>query len=349
MSTDGATTSILPLIWCGDVLDILDQRALPDEERWLVCRTVDDVANAICCLAVRGAPLIGVAAAYGMALAAGTGSRESGVRDLLAAADLLAATRPTAVNLFWALARCRAVIQAASGSDGLGDALLAEAEAIHAEDRASCRAIAQAGATLLPEGARILTHCNTGALATGGVGTALGVIRAAHAAGRVQQVWVDETRPLLQGARLTAWELAHDGIPHRLICDSMAASLMRAGQVDAVIVGADRIARNGDTANKVGTYGLAVLARAHEIPFYVAAPWSTVDLMLADGAAIPIEERAEDEVLTLARQRIAPEATHAYNPAFDVTPGELITAIITERGVLRKDYTAHITQDEVVK
>ncbi len=325
-------TNIIPVRWEDGSLFILDQRRLPGEECSLDCRRVDDVDVAIRTLAVRGAPLIGVTAAYGMALAV----RESTDRaQLLAFADQLAATRPTAVNLFWALDRCRAVIAAHPGATmaELADILLAEALAIHAADADACAAMAVAGATLFPPNARILTHCNTGALATGGIGTALGVIRAAYAAGRVSQVWVDETRPLLQGARLTAWELARDGIPHRLQCDNMAASLMAAGQVDAVILGADRITRAGDFANKIGTYGLAVLAQAHGIPFYVAAPWSTIDTTLADGGAIPVELRADDEVTHCGGTRQAPIETPAWNPAFDVTPGRFVTAFITERGV----------------
>lgn len=327
------TTNILPIRWDGDALALLDQRLLPAEERFLRCTEVETVAEAIRTLAVRGAPLIGIAAAYGMALAARTVTDRAA---LTAAGALLASTRPTAVNLFWALDRCTRVMAAHPEADlaVLADVLLAEARAIHAEDAAACAAMAHAGAVLFPVGTRVLTHCNAGALATGGIGTALGVIRAAHAAGRIAQVWVDETRPLLQGARLTAWELLRDGIPHRLLCDNMAASLMASGQVDAVITGADRIARNGDSANKIGTYGVAVLAQAHGIPFYIAAPWSTIDLNLADGSGIPVEFRGENEVRCLQGHPTAPPNTPAWNPAFDVTPATLIRAIITERGVL---------------
>jgi methylthioribose-1-phosphate isomerase len=327
-------TTITPIRWEDGRLQILDQRRLPRDEYYLACRQTSDVAEAIRTLAVRGAPLIGITAAYGMALAA----RESRTREeLLAFADLLASTRPTAVNLFWALDRCRKLINAHASATlpELVELLLTEARAIHADDAAACLAMAEVGAALFPSNARVLTHCNTGALATGGIGTALGVIRAAHAAGRVSTVWVDETRPLLQGARLTAWELAHDGIPFRLLCDNMAASLMAAGQVDLVIVGADRITRAGDFANKIGTYGLAVLARAHHLPFYVAAPWSTIDRTLADGSAIPVEFRREDEVTRCGGQLLAPADTQAWNPAFDVTPGTLVTGIITERGMLK--------------
>ncbi|HOF86598.1 MAG TPA: S-methyl-5-thioribose-1-phosphate isomerase [Armatimonadota bacterium] len=327
-------TSITPVRWEDDGLRILDQRRLPRDEYYLACRRPDAVAEAIRTLAVRGAPLIGITAAYGMALAA----REAESRErLLACAELLAATRPTAVNLFWALDRQRAVVAAHpdAAPGALAPLLLEEARAIHAEDAAACLAMAAAGAALCPAGARVLTHCNTGALATGGIGTALGVIRAARAAGRLGMVWVDETRPLLQGARLTAWEFARDDIPHRLLCDNMAAALMAAGEVDLVMVGADRITRAGDFANKIGTYGLAVLAHAHQIPFYVAAPWSTVDLALADGRAIPVESRGEEEVTHCGHQLLAPAGTRAWNPAFDVTPAALVTGFITERGVVK--------------
>jgi len=328
--THSIGTAIIPIQWDDTTLRILDQRALPAEETYLACTAVEEVAEAIRTLAVRGAPLIGIAAAYGMALAARLARDRS---EILACADLLAGTRPTAVNLFWALDRCCRVVENTLDA-ALAEALLAEARAIHAEDAASCKAIARAGAELFPVGARVLTHCNAGALATGGIGTALGVIRAAHARGRVGQVWVDETRPLLQGARLTAWELGRDGIPYRLLCDNMAASLMAAGQVDAVIVGADRITRSGDFANKIGTYGVAVLAHAHNVPFYVAAPWSTVDETLETGAQIPVEQRNGDEVCRCGGQPTAPAGTEAWNPAFDVTPARLVRAFVTDRGVL---------------
>ncbi|HEY8394090.1 MAG TPA: S-methyl-5-thioribose-1-phosphate isomerase [Thermaerobacter sp.] len=326
---------------------LLDQRRLPAEEAWVACSSVEEVARAIEAMVVRGAPAIGIAAAYGVALAArrlaDTGSTAPDAGESLdGAIRRLGATRPTAVNLHWALARMegryRREVEAGAGPRELAAALEAEARAIQEEDLAMCRRMAEYGAALLPAGARVLTHCNTGALATGGHGTALGVIRTAWSQGRLRHVWVDETRPVLQGARLTAWELLKEGIPHTLIVDGAAASLMRAGRVDAVLVGADRIAANGDTANKIGTYMLAVLARHHGIPFYVVAPWSTVDPGLPSGADIPIEERNPQEVTGYGESRWAPEASPVANPAFDVTPAELITAIITDRGVLRPPY-----------
>ncbi|HSE95247.1 MAG TPA: S-methyl-5-thioribose-1-phosphate isomerase [Methylomirabilota bacterium] len=329
--------------WQDDAVVLIDQRRLPDEEVYLHCRTWPEVAEAIRSLAVRGAPAIGVAAALGVALAA-LGSPATGIEelqtDLEAAIAGLAATRPTAVNLFWALERMRGCILArrGAGAAALRAALLGEAEAILEEDIAGNRALGAHGATLVPAGARILTHCNAGGLATAGYGTALGVIRAAVEAGRRPFVWVDETRPVLQGARLTAWELAREGVPHAVIADVAAASIMARGEVDLVVVGADRIARNGDAANKIGTYGVAVLARAHGIPFYVAAPFSTIDTTIADGRTIPIEERDPREVQELAGRRIVPAASPARNPAFDVTPARLVTAIVTERGVFRPPY-----------
>jgi methylthioribose-1-phosphate isomerase len=329
--------------WQDDAVVLLDQRRLPDEEVYLPCRTWPEVAEAIRSLAVRGAPAIGVAAAFGVALAAlrspATGLDELQA-DVEAAMAGLAATRPTAVNLFWALRRMRDCVAArrGAGATALRAGLLEEAEAILEEDIAGNRALGAHGAALVPAAARILTHCNAGGLATAGYGTALGVIRAAVEAGRRPFVWVDETRPVLQGARLTAWELAREGIPHAVIADVAAASIMARGEVDLVVVGADRIARNGDAANKIGTYGLAVLARAHGLPFYVAAPFSTIDGAIADGSAIPIEERDPREVQELAGRRIVPAASPARNPAFDVTPARLVTAIVTERGVFRPPY-----------
>jgi methylthioribose-1-phosphate isomerase len=319
---------------------MLDQRLLPEREVYLACRTAEEVAQAIESLAVRGAPAIGCAAAFGVACAARVSTARDAaalVADVEAAIRRLAATRPTAVNLFWALERMRARLAAERQEDAgtLRAALLAEAEAVLAEDIAACRALGRAGAALVPDGARILTHCNAGALATGGYGTALGVVRAAVEAGRRVSVLADETRPFLQGARLTAWELTRDGIPVTVVTDGMPAHLMRRGEVDLVIVGADRVAANGDVANKIGTYGLALLAHAHGIPFYVAAPCSTVDLATPDGAAIPIEERGRDEVARIAGRAVVPEGVPVRHPAFDVTPAALVTALVTERGVLR--------------
>ena len=321
----------------------MDQTRLPVEEVERSCATWPEVADCIRTLVVRGAPAIGVAAAFGVALAA----RRSGARDFEGLlADLeeaikgLGATRPTAVNLFWALERMRRLVLAGRGRplEDIRAGLLAEAQAILDEDLAANRAMGAHGAALVPAGARILTHCNAGALATAGYGTAVGVIRAAHAQGKVALVWVDETRPVLQGSRLTAWEMVKEGIPHRLISDVAAASVMQRGEVDLVVTGADRIAANGDTANKIGTYGVAVLARHHGIPFYVAAPFSTIDPAIASGAAIVIEERDPAEVRQLGGRQIAPSESPVYNPAFDVTPAELIAAIITERGVYRPPY-----------
>lgn len=329
--------------WRGDRLVLLDQRRLPGEEVYLDCRTWPEVADAIRALAVRGAPAIGVAAAFGVALA-GLASPARDVdaflRDLEGAGDGLAATRPTAVNLFWALDRMRryAGSRRALPLETLRAGLVSEAEVILEEDVATNRRLGALGAELVPAGARILTHCNAGGLATAGYGTALGVVRGAVEAGRQPFVWVDETRPVLQGARLTAWELAREGIPHAVIADVAAASMMARGEVDLVVVGADRIAANGDTANKIGTYGLAVLARHHAIPFYVAAPFSTIDPAVPDGSVIPIEERDPREVQEWGGRRIVPAASPARNPAFDVTPAALITAIVTERGIFRHPY-----------
>lgn len=309
-----------------DLVLLLDQRRLPDEEVWLELPDAEGVERAIRDLAVRGAPAIGVAAAFGVAVEA---RRGAGVLRLRESAETLARARPTAVNLAWAIRRISRRI-------GLGAAeILAEAQAIRDEDEAACRRIGALGAPLLPPGARVLTHCNAGALATAGYGTALGVVRAAREAGNAVSVLADETRPFLQGARLTAWELHRDGIPVTILTDGMAGWLMARREVDCVVVGADRIAANGDVANKIGTYGLAVLAAHHGLPFHVAAPWSTVDLATRDGAAIPIEERGGEEVVLLAGRRIAPEGVPARYPAFDVTPAELVTSIVTERGVVR--------------
>jgi methylthioribose-1-phosphate isomerase len=312
----------------GPVVVLLDQTRLPQEEVELACTDVHALVAAIRCLAVRGAPLLGLAGAYGVALAAARGY------DVEEAAELLAGARPTAVNLGYGVRRGLAAFRGAQG--GLGAAAaLAEARALHAEDAAASAAMAEHGAGLLEElapggGYRVLTHCNTGALVSGGEGTALGVVLAVHRAGRLRRLWVDETRPLLQGARLTAYEAARAGMPYTLLADSAAGSLFAAGEVDAVLVGADRIAADGSTANKVGSYPLAVLARYHRVPFVVVAPSTTVDLATPGGAGIEVEQRPGSEVTDLAP---SPLGTQAYNPAFDVTPPELITAIVTEHGV----------------
>jgi len=334
---------ITPVRWEDGGLVLLDQTKLPTEEVERAYTAWPDVAEAIRTLVVRGAPAIGVAAAFGVALAArasGAPTVDALLADLEEASKGLAATRPTAVNLFWALERMRRVA-AASRALPLAEVpgrLLAEAQAMLAEDLAANHAMGAHGAELVPPGARVLTHCNAGALATAGYGTALGVIRSAHALGRVALVWVDETRPVMQGSRLTAWEMVKEGIPHRLISDVAAASLMGRGEVDLVVTGADRIAANGDTANKIGTYGLAVLARYHRVPFYVAAPFSTIDPSIADGSVIVIEERDPAEVRMVAGQPTAPPESPVFNPAFDVTPAALITAIVTERGIFRPPY-----------
>jgi methylthioribose-1-phosphate isomerase len=304
--------------WAGGVVRLIDQRRLPVELVLLECRTVDELCDAIRTLAVRGAPALGAAGAMGVALAAATGE------PLEDAAERLRATRPTAVNLAWGIGRALAA-----------DDPAAEAVRIATEDVARNRRLGAHGAGLLPDEARVLTHCNAGSLACVGYGTALGVIRAAHESGRRPSVWVDETRPVLQGARLTAWELQRLGIPCTLVADVMAGSLMASGDVDAVVVGADRIAANGDVANKIGTYGLAVLAQHHGVPFYVAAPVSTLDPACPDGGAIPVERRPDEEVAALGGVPLAPEGVPVENRAFDVTPFELVTAYVTEEGVAR--------------
>lgn len=322
-------SSISPVLWRDGKVVMLDQRLLPREETYNEYSGVEQVAEAISTMVVRGAPAIGVAAAYGIALAARTG----GV-SLLEACDLLASTRPTAVNLFWAIRRMREKIE--GGADA--DELLAEAKVVHEEDLAACRAMGEHGAALVPDGAVILTHCNAGALAAAGWGTALGVVRSAAEAGKKVSVIADETRPFLQGARLTAWELARDGIDVTVVADVAAASLIARGEVDLVVVGTDRVAANGDVANKIGTYGVALAAHADQVPFYVAAPWSTIDMECPDGDAIPIEERPEEEVTHVMGNRILPEGVPVRNPAFDVTPFELVSALVTERGVVKPPY-----------
>lgn len=333
--------------WAGDRLRILDQTLLPGEERYLDATDHHQVAEAIRSLRVRGAPLIGIAAAYGLALAARNIPADSMAAFLQAleeAARELAATRPTAVNLFWALDRLMARARACATPREAREALLAEARALHLEDVEANRRLGALGASLLPPGRAVLTHCNTGSLANGGYGTALGIVRAAWESGRLPHVYLTETRPLLQGARLTAWELAREGIPATLIVDGAAGLLMRRGLVGAVVVGADRIAANGDVANKIGTYTLAVLAREHGLPFYVAAPTSTLDLATASGEAIPIEERGEEEVRQIGGAVIAPAGVGVANYAFDVTPAAYVTAIVTERGIARPPYRESLPQ-----
>ena len=317
-----AAAAVNPIVWAGDHLRLLDQRVLPHEVAYLECRSAAEVAHAIHAMAVRGAPAIGIAAAYGLVIAAQQG------HDYLASEQVLADSRPTAVNLRWALARMAAV------TPRTAESLLAEATAIHEEDLAQNLTMGTLGAELLPQQATVLTHCNTGALATGGHGTALGVIRSAHASGRLAGVFNTETRPWLQGARLTAWELMQEGIPAQLIADGAAAHLMKVQKVDWVIVGADRIAANGDTANKIGTYALALAAKAHGTKFMVVAPSGTFDLNCPHGEAIPIESRTATELTEFRSQPIAPMGMAAFNPVFDVTPAGLIDAIVCERGVI---------------
>ncbi len=328
---------------------LIDQTKLPLEPVLIECRDYREVADAILSLKVRGAPAIGLAAAYGVVLTARSLalsglSSEKLMAELYETMEYLRRTRPTAVNLFWALDRMRRVVEANAGESlhTLADRLLAEANRMLNEDEAANHSMGKHGAELIPDGARILTHCNTGSLATAAYGTALGVIRMAHEQGKRVHVWVDETRPLLQGARLTTWELKEVGIPFTLITDNMAGHFMSRGEVDLVMVGADRIVANGDTANKIGTYTVAVLANAHGVPFYVAAPISTIDPSCPDGAQIPIEERSAEEVTEIFGHRVAPEGVPVRHPAFDVTPARLISAIITERGVLRPPYAASI-------
>lgn len=328
--------------WERGTLYLLDQTSLPAEERWLAYTDYREVARAIQTMVVRGAPAIGITAAYAMVLA----TQESACKGdfpagMAQAKAVLAASRPTAVNLFWALDRMERCWQSA---DPDLPRLEAEALAIHREDIRMNEAMGAAGAELVPQGARILTHCNAGALATGGYGTALGVIRAAHAQGKVTMVYADETRPLLQGARLTAYELVKDNIPVTLICDDMAGALMAQGKVDLVVVGCDHMAANGDFANKIGTYSLAVLAKHHGIPFYTALPSSTIDMGIPDGSHIPVEQRDGDEVARFAGVRTGPDEVQTWNPSFDVTPHQLLTAAITERGVLRPPFDLALTQ-----
>jgi len=348
------TRMIPTLEWTEDGVRLLDQTRLPLEETYVLAASYQQMANAIKTMVVRGAPAIGVSAAMGVAL----GVKQSTAADLPTLKTefeqicaVLAATRPTAVNLFWAIERMRerfSELAAEPGItlDAIRTSLIVEAQQMYEEDIAACRAMGGHGAPLLPNEGGVLTHCNAGALATCGYGTALGVIRSAVEQGHQIQVYADETRPFLQGARLTAWELMHDGIPTTVICDNMAASLMRRGKIRAVVVGADRIAANGDVANKIGTYGVAVLAREHGIPFFVAAPWSTIDLETATGDEIPIEERPAVEVTHHAGKQLTPNGVGVENPAFDVTPAQYVTAIITERGVLRTPYSESLQELE---
>jgi methylthioribose-1-phosphate isomerase len=340
---------IKTLEWTNDGVRFIDQTKLPTEETYVTCKSYEEVANAIKTMIVRGAPAIGVTAAMGVAL----GVRDSQAanyaalkRDFDHISEVLAATRPTAVNLFWGIRRMRTKFEQLSllTLADIKRQLIAEAQRMLVEDIAANQAMGKHGAVLLPASGGILTHCNAGALATCGYGTALGVIRAAVDSGKKLHVFADETRPFLQGSRLTAWELMKDGIPTTLIADNMAGAIMRQGKIDAVIVGADRIAANGDVANKIGTYTVAVLAREHGIPFYVAAPFSTVDLETPDGSRIPIEQRAAQEVTHMAGKQIAPDGVGVENPAFDVTPHEYVAAIITERGVARAPYAESLRE-----
>ena len=336
--------------WTDEGVRILDQTRLPVEEIYFTCRTYQDVAHAIRSMVIRGAPAIGVAAAMGVALGVNNSSAAT-VRELRSEFESIieeiSTTRPTAVNLFWALERMRRVFTESLGGRGTSaekiaatkDCLVEEAQRILAEDIAANQAMGRHGAALLKDSATVLTHCNAGALATAGYGTALGVIRAAVAEGKNIHVFADETRPFLQGARLTAWELAKDGIPVTLITDNMAGHFMQRGKINAVIVGADRIAANGDVANKIGTYTVAVLARENKIPFYVAAPLSTIDLRIRSGGKIPIEERSPYEVTHWGGVATAPENVEARHPAFDITPHRYVSAIITERGIARRPFT----------
>jgi methylthioribose-1-phosphate isomerase len=337
---------MLPTIdWQGDAIIMVDQRKLPGQELYVRCRTAQEVARAIRTMVIRGAPAIGVSAAMGIALgmrrSTAKGTKQFAV-EFQKICEMMANTRPTAVNLFWAIDRMKRVFaetaQAGKSPEEIADRLELEARAIHDEDVANCRTMGAFGADVVPDGARVLTHCNAGALATAGYGSALGVIRAAVEKGKRISVFADETRPFLQGARLTAWELVRDGINTTVITESMAGPLMRAGEIDIVVVGADRIAANGDTANKIGTYTVAVLAREHKIPFFVAAPISTIDLATPDGDHIPIEERDRREITHIGSSRLTPEGAHIRNPAFDVTPHRYISGIITEKGIFTPPY-----------
>jgi methylthioribose-1-phosphate isomerase len=336
------------IFWEDDTVVMIDQKLLPLEERYLTCRDYREIIAAINDLTVRGAPAIGVAAALGIALGAlalSSPSRKEFRESFYRICEQFSQTRPTARNLFWAIERMKRCFEEKTGTvEEIKEALVAEACQITREDIAINRQIGQCGKDFIGDGNSILTHCNAGALATAGYGTALGIVRAAHEEGKRIHVFVDETRPVLQGARLTAWELKKENIPATLITDNMAGFLMHRGNIDKVIVGADRIAANGDTANKIGTYSLAVLAKENNVPFYVAAPLSTIDISMSDGDAIPIEERNEEEVLCFRDVRIAPAGMKAYNPAFDITPHRYITAIITEAGIVVPPYEEGIVK-----
>ncbi|HUY95859.1 MAG TPA: S-methyl-5-thioribose-1-phosphate isomerase [Terracidiphilus sp.] len=343
------------LTWTPEGVRFIDQRRLPLEESYVLASTYEDVAQVIETMVVRGAPAIGVSAAYGVALGALKSQAATAVEfapEFDSICARLAATRPTAVNLFWAIDRMKRLFTQLLASHApmseIKNKILAEAQTMYDADIAACKAMGAFGAELLPEEGGVLTHCNAGALATCGYGTALGVIRAAVEQGKHIHVYADETRPFLQGARLTAWELMADHIPTTVICDNMAASLMRAGKIQAVVVGADRIAANGDFANKIGTYNVAILAREHGIPFYCAAPWSTIDMNTPTGDAIPIEERSPVEVTHHGGKQLTPHGVGICNPAFDVTPARYVTAIFTERGVLRAPYEESLKEMEPV-
>ncbi len=343
------------LTWTPEGVRFIDQTRLPLEESYVLATTYEQVAEVIVTMVVRGAPAIGVSAAYGVALGARRSKAvtvDEFAPEFEAICARLAGTRPTAVNLFWAIDRMTALFARLRTShlkmSDVQEKFLAEAHAMYDEDIAACKIMGSFGGDLLPQEGGVLTHCNAGALATCGYGTALGVIRAAVEQGKQIHVYADETRPFLQGARLTAWELMADGIPTTVICDNMAASLMRAGRIQAVVVGADRIAANGDFANKIGTYNVAILAKEHGIPFYCAAPWSTIDTATPTGDAIPIEERAAVEVTHHGGKQLTPHGVGICNPAFDVTPAKYVTAIITERGVLRAPYAESLKEMELV-
>jgi len=343
------------LTWTPEGVRFIDQTKLPLEESYVTATSSEQVADVIVTMVVRGAPAIGVSAAYGIALGAektGAKTAKEFAPEFEKICVRLAGTRPTAVNLFWAIDRMKKLFAGLQSSNAaistVREKILAEAHAMYEEDIAACKTMGAFGGALLPNEGGVLTHCNAGALATCGYGTALGVIRSAVEQGKKIHVYADETRPFLQGARLTAWELMADGIDTTVICDNMAASLMRAGKINAVVVGADRIAANGDFANKIGTYNVAILAKEHGIPFYCAAPWSTIDTATANGDAIPIEERSAREVTHHGGKQLTPHGVGICNPAFDVTPAKYVTAIITERGVLRAPYTESLREMELI-